>query len=73
MEEVLGKTNKPESRLPTKLAIKVKLASEIDRANEFNMFFTNICPELARKIPAASRTFESFLDRHNNASRFNYY
>ena len=32
-------------------------------ANEFNKFFTNIGPELAREIPTASRTFESFLKK----------
>ena len=62
MKEVLGKTNKPGSGLPTKLVIKKKNdgTSEISIANEFNKFFTNIDPELAGKIPTASRTFETF-------------
>ena len=64
MKEVMGKTNKSGSRLPTKLAInKIDVTSEIGVANEFNKFFTNIGPELAEKIPIASRTFESFLDK----------
>ena len=39
------------------------MTSEIGIANEFNKFFTNIGPELAGKIPTASRTFESFLNK----------
>ena len=39
------------------------MTSEIGIANEFNKFFTNMGPELAKKIPAASRTFESFLSK----------
>ena len=39
------------------------MTSEIGIANKFNKFFTNIGPEVARKIPTASRTFESFLNK----------
>ena len=39
------------------------MTREIGIANEFNMVFTNIEPELARKIPTASRTFERFLNK----------
>ena len=64
MKEVLGKTNKPGSRLPTKLVFKKNdVTSEIGIANELNKFFTNIGPELAWKIPTAWRTFESFLNK----------
>ena len=64
MKEVLGKTNKPGSRWPTKLVIKKNdVTSEIGIVNEFNKFFTNIDPELARKIPTASRTYENFLNK----------
>ena len=64
MKEALGKTNKPGSRLPTKLVIKRNnVTSEIGIANEFNKFFKNIGPELAWKILTASRTFESFLNK----------
>ena len=39
MKEVLGKTNKPGSRLPTKLVIKKNdVASEIGIANELTSF-----------------------------------
>ena len=64
MKEVIGKRNKSRSRLPTRLVIdKNDVTSEIGIANEFNKFFTNIGPELAEKIPTASRTFESFLSK----------
>ena len=64
MKEVIGKTNKPGSRLPTKLVInKNDVTREISIANEFNKFFTKIGPELAEKIPTASRALESFLNK----------
>ena len=48
MKEVIDKTNKSGSRLPTKLVInKNDVTSEIGIANEFNKFFTNIGPEFA--------------------------
>ena len=64
MKEVIGKTNKSVSRLPTKLVInKNYMTHEIDITNEFKKFLTNIGPELAGKISTASRTFESFLNK----------
>ena len=64
MNEVISKSNKPGSRLPTKHVInKNGVTSEIGIANEFNKFLTKIGPELAEKIPTASRTFESFLNK----------
>ena len=64
MKEVILKTKKSGSRLPTKLVIsKNDVTSEIGIANEFNKVFTNIGPELVRKIPTTSRTFESFLNK----------
>ena len=55
-DEVTGKTNKSGSPLLTKIVInKNNVTSEIDIANEFNRFFKNIGPELAGKIPTASR------------------
>ena len=59
MKKVISKTNKSRSRLPTKLVNKNDMTCEIDIANDFNKFFTNISPELAGKIPTASRIFES--------------
>ena len=51
-------------KIPTKLLInKNDVTSEIGIGNEFNKFSTNIGPDLAGKIPTASRTFESFLNK----------
>ena len=64
MKQVIGKTNKSGSRLPTKLVInKNEVTSETGMSNQFNKFFTNIGPKLAGKIPTASRKFESFLNK----------
>ena len=66
MKEVIGKTNKSGSRLPTKLVInKNDVTSEVCIANEFNEFFTNIGPELAENVQTARKTFESFLNKIN--------
>ena len=63
MKEEIDKTNKSGSRLPTKLVINKKdVTSEIGIADKFNKLFTNIGPELAKKIPTALRTFENFLN-----------
>ena len=32
-------------------------------ANEFDTFFTNIDPELAKKVPNASKPFESYFKK----------
>ena len=64
MKEVIVKTNKSGSRLPTKLVIyKNHVTSEIGIATEFNKVFVKIGLELTRNIPAASKTFESFLNK----------
>ena len=60
-----------------KLSFKHRISSnkrvtkETDIANELKKFFTSIGLEFARKIPTASRKFESFFkeDRRSNASR----
>ena len=64
MKVLIGKTQKSESHLLGKLLIneqEVSVTQEI--ANEFNTFFTNIGPEFAKKIPNASRPFESYIKK----------
>ena len=64
MKEVISKTNKSGSCLPTKFVINENdVTSETGIANKFKKFFTKIGPELVRKISVASRTFESFLKK----------
>ena len=68
MNEVIRKTNNSGSCLPIRLVIyKNDIASEIDIANEFNKFFANIGPELARKISTESRSSGRFLNKIDTA------
>ena len=61
--EVISRTNKSGSSLPTKFVInKNNVTSKIGLANQCNKFFTNIGPDLARNMLTASRTFESILN-----------
>ena len=62
MKELVGKTWKSEPHLPGKILMNEQEISGVEEtANEFNTFFTNIGPELAKKIPNASRLFESYI------------
>ena len=68
MNEVIRKTNNSGSCLPIRLVIyKNDITSQIDIANEFNKFFANIGPELARKISTESRTSGRFLNKIDTA------
>ena len=49
---------------PQKVVIdKTEIVSEIEIANEFNNFFTNIGPKLVQKIPQPVKLFESYIDK----------
>ena len=51
MKELTGKTCNTESSLPIKLVIEKKKIIEIkDIAEEFSNFFTNVGPNLAKKL-----------------------
>ena len=64
MKELIGKTQKSQPHLPGKLLInKYDLSGKEEIANEFNTFFTNIGPGLAKKIQNVSRPFESYLKK----------
>ena len=64
MKELIGKTWKLEPHSPGKLLINEQKVSGIEEiANKFNTFFTNTGPDLAIKIPNASRPFESNIKR----------
>ena len=61
---MIGKIRKPEPHLLGKLLISEHVVSSKEEiANEFNIFSTNIGPELAKKIPNASRPFESYFKK----------
>ena len=64
MKEVIRKANKSRSCLPTRFVInKNHVTCETGIANKLNKFFRNLDPELVKKIPIASRTFEIFLNK----------
>ena len=64
MKKLIAKTCKSELDLQGKLLINEQevLGKEV-MANKFNTFFTNIGAELAKKIPNASRPFESYIKK----------
>ena len=56
--------NRQNKQIRVKVVInKNDETSEIGISNDFNKFFTNIGPELAEKIPTASRTLRAFYVR----------
>ena len=64
MKELIGKARNTESSLPIKLVIEKKEVTEIkDIAEEFNNSFTNVGPNLAKKVPNSSNSFTSFLNQ----------
>ena len=64
MKELIGKARNTESSLPIKLLIEKKEVTEIkDIAEEFNNFFMNVGPNLAKKVPNSSNSFTSFSNQ----------
>ena len=63
MKELIGKARNTKSSLSIKLVIEKKEVTEIkDIAEEFNNFFTNVGPNLAKKVPNSSNSITSFLN-----------
>ena len=67
MKEIIGKAKySQKSNFPQKLKIGNKIKTgENEIANEFNKYFADIGPSLAKNIPKPSITFESVLKRVN--------
>ena len=67
MKETIGKAkHSKKSNFPPKLKIGNKIKTgENEIANEFNKYFADIGPSLAKNIPDPSILFESFLKRVN--------
>ena len=64
MKELIGKIKLKSSNLPRRITVnEVDIFDKRKIANEFNAFFTNIGSKLARKIPNASTTFESYINK----------
>ena len=64
MKELIGKLEIKSSNLPRRItANEVDIFDERKIANEFNAFFTNIGNKVGSKIPNASTTFESYINK----------
>ena len=64
MKELIGKIKPKSSNLPRRITVnEVDIFDKRKIANEFNAFFTNIGSKLASKIPNASTTFESYINK----------
>ena len=65
MKEIIGKAkHSKKSNFPRKLKIGNKIKTGEDEiANEFNKYFADIGPSLAKNIPNPPIPFESFLKR----------
>ena len=64
MKELIGKIKLKSSNLPRRITVNdVDIFDERIIANEFNAFSTSIGSKLASKIPNASTTFESYINK----------
>ena len=64
MKELIGKTRNIESSLPKKLVIEKKKKTEIKYiTEEFDNFFKNVGPNLAKKVSNSSNSFSSSLNQ----------
>ena len=64
MKELIGKIKLKSSNLPRRITVnEVDIFDKRKIANESNTFFTNIRSKLASKIPNASTTFESYINK----------
>ena len=72
MKELIGKARNTESSLPIKLVIEKKEVTEIkDTAEEFNNYFMNVGPSLAKKVLNSSNSFTSFLNQIHSIMKKN--
>ena len=70
MKELIGKIKLKSSNLPRRITVnEVDIFDKRKIANEFNAFFTNIGSKLARKIPNASTTFESYINKPDSTMK----
>ena len=62
MKEITGKIKQKNNTFTKKLKFSKKpLHSTEQTGSEFNSFFTNVGPSLAKNIPAVSTTFAEYL------------
>ena len=64
MKDIIGKAKISKSFLPPKIRINNTEIFEKEKiANEFNQYFTNVGPDLAKHIPTSSTHFEDFIKK----------
>ena len=64
LRELVGKIKLKSSKLPRRITVnKVGIFDDRKIANEFNAFFKNIGSKLVSKIPNASTTFETYINK----------
>ena len=64
MKELIGKIKLKSSNLPRRITVnEVDIFDERKIASKFNAFLTNSGTKLASKIPNASTTFESYINK----------
>ena len=62
MKDLIGKAKMNKSSLPQKIRVeKTDISDQEKIATEFNQFFANVGPILAKQIPESENTFESYL------------
>ena len=68
MKEVIGNARKRQLLLPSKIIVNNIEINEDKRSitNEFDNFFIDIGPELAKEIPRPARSFESYVPKSNS-------
>ena len=67
MKELVEKIKLESSNLPRRITDnKVDIFGDCKIANEFNAFFTDIWSKLANKIPNASTTIETYINKSDS-------
>ena len=67
MKEIIGKSKIRQDNFPQKIKLEDKeISTKQHIAEEFNNFFVNIGPNLARKIPQSSHDFISYVEKETN-------
>ena len=67
MKEIAGKIKSKSNPFPKRLKTEHALIEDEKKmAGEFNIFFTNIGPKLAQKIPDINKSFEDYVYRNNS-------
>ena len=62
MKEIKGKSKLNSNRFPKPINVNGKsIKKNSSTAEEFNIYFTNVGPNMASKIQSTSKTFEDFL------------